>query len=103
MKKQGYTIRCGCHQYITLEYDGEFIFCLDNDFDYAEEMICRIETRTGMDFQDIPIKGSKDDFQGLRFFTGGWKRDFWNNFPDKEEVETYMNLKYGKVRSKSGR
>jgi hypothetical protein len=39
---------------------------------YAEEMIYKIETRVGMNFQDIPIKGCKDDFSGLRFFNGGW-------------------------------
>ena len=55
MEKTGFTIRCGGHTYITLEYDGKFIFCLDNDMMYAEEMIWRIEKRTRMNFQDIPI------------------------------------------------
>ena len=63
----GFTIRCGGHNYITLEWTGKFIFCLDNDLLYAEEMIHKIEKRTKMNFQDIPIKGSKDDFQGLIF------------------------------------
>lgn len=94
----GYTIRCDGHIYITLEYDGMFVFCLDNDMMYAEEMIHRIEKRTNMNFQDIPIKGHKDDFQGLRFFNGGWKRDFWGEFPDKKEVESYIKLKSGRVR-----
>lgn len=87
-----YTIKCSCHTYITLELEGKFIFCLDNDFQYAEEMIYIIEKRTGMNFQDIPVKGSKDDFRGLRFFNGGWKRDFWNNFPSKEEIERYRKM-----------
>lgn len=90
-----YTIRCGCHTYVTLEYDGTFLMCLDNDMMYAEEIISRIETRTRMKFQDIPIDGRKDDFSGLVFFTGGWKRDFWNEFPSEHEVTTYMNLKKG--------
>ena len=51
-----------------------------------------------MNFQDIPIKGFKEDFQGLRFFKGGWKRDFWGELPDKEEVECYMKLKKGVVK-----
>ena len=97
MEKTGFTIRCGGHTYITLEYDGKFIFCLDNDMMYAEEMIWRIEKRTRMNFQDIPIIGMKDDFQGLRFFNGGWKRDFWKKFPDKKEVEGYMKLKKGHI------
>ena len=54
----GFTIRCGGHNYITLEWNGKFIFCLDNDLLYAEEMIHKIEKRTKMNFQDIPIKGS---------------------------------------------
>lgn len=54
MEKTEFTIRCGNHTYITLEYDGKFIFCLDNDMMYAEEMIWRIENRTQMNFQDIP-------------------------------------------------
>ena len=90
-----YTIRCGCHTYITLEYNGKFVMCLDNDGMYAEEMIFRIEKRTGMKFQDIPIKGSKDDFSGLVFFRGGWKRDFWNEFPSEGEIKSYMNMKEG--------
>lgn len=98
MKNNGFTIRCDCHTYITLELDGKFVFCLDNDMMYAEEMIHRIEKRTKMNLQDIPIEGcSKDDFQGLRFFNGGWKRDFWAEFPDKKEVESYMNSKSGHI------
>lgn len=95
---KGYTIRCGGHNYITLEWNGDFIFCLDNDLEYAEEMIFKIEKRTGMKFQDIPIKGSKEDFNGLRFFKGGWKRDFWKEFPDAEETKSFMRLKRGVVK-----
>jgi len=92
----GFTIRCSGCTYITLEYDGKFIFCLDNDSMYAEEMIYEIEKRTRMNFQDIPIKGLKEDFRGLRFFNGGWKRKFWNEFPDKKEIDNYMRLKKGR-------
>ena len=96
MKNNEYTIRCTGHTYITLEWNGKFVFCLDNDFLYAEEMIYKIEKRTQMNFQDIPIIGSKDDFSGLRFFNGGWKRDFWKDFPVKEEVDGYMKMRHGK-------
>ena len=92
---EGYTIRCSGHNYITLEWNGKFIFCLDNDMHYAEEIIYNIEKRTGMNFQDIPIKGRKDDFRGLRFFNGGWKRDFWKDFPSKKEIDGYMKMKQG--------
>lgn len=98
MKNEGFTIKCTGHTYITLEWNDKFIFCLDNDMTYAEEMIFEIEKRTRMDFKDIPIKGRKDDFSGLRFFTGGWKRDFWNEFPDKKEIQAYMNMKNGVMR-----
>lgn len=92
---EGYTIRCGSHTYITLGWEGKFIFCLDNDMTYAEDMIYDIEKRTEMNFQDIPMKGRKDDFQGLRFFNGDWKRDSRNNFPSKEELEGYIKMKQG--------
>ena len=85
--REKYTIRCDLHTYITLEFNGKSILCLDNDFMYAEAMISKIEKRTGMNFKDITIKGTKDDFQGLRFRNGGLKRDFWGQFPSKNELE----------------
>lgn len=94
---EGYTIRCGHCTYLTLEHEGKLIFCLDNDLIYAEEMIHEIEKRTKMNFLDIPIKGRKEDFRGLRFFNGGWRRDFWGDFPSKSEIEGYMKLKKGEV------
>lgn len=94
-KEQGYTINCSGHTYITLEYDEKFIFCLDNDMMYAEEMIYEIEKRTQKDFKDIAIKGRKDDFSGLRFFNGGWKRNFWENFPSEKEITGYIKMKNG--------
>lgn len=96
--KSGYTIRCTSHTYVTLEKDGKHVCCYDNDIMKVEEIIYRIEERTGIDFRDIPIKGVKDDFSGLLFFRGGWKRDFWNEFPDEKEIQAYMNLKKGMVK-----
>lgn len=96
MAKSEYTIRCGGHNYITLEWNDKFIFCLDNDGMHAEEMIYQIEKRTQMNFLDITVKGSKDNFQGLRFFNGGWRRNFWNDFPSKAEIEGYMKMKNGR-------
>lgn len=93
----GFAIRCGGHNYVTLEWDGKFIFCLDNDMMYAEQIIREIEKRTRMKFRDIPIIGKKEDFQGLRFFNGGWKRNFWDQFPDDKEINSYINLKNGIV------
>ncbi len=59
-KKDEWTIRCSGHNYITLEWNEKFVFCLDNDMMYAEEMIYKIEKRTGVDFRNIKIKGQKD-------------------------------------------
>ena len=42
-KKDEWTIRCSGHNYITLEWNEKFVFCLDNDMMYAEEMIYKIE------------------------------------------------------------
>ena len=92
---KGYTIRCVSHTYVELKWNDKFIFCLDNDLIYAEEIIYKIEKRTQMGFQNIRIEGNKEDFRGLRFFRGGWKRDFWGEFPDSKEIESYMKLKRG--------
>lgn len=97
MENKGYTIKCGGHNYITLEWNEKFIFCLDNDVMYAEQIIYEVEKRTQMKFQDIQIKGSKEDFNGLRFFFGGWKRDFWNQFPDEKEIAAFMRMKNGQL------
>lgn len=101
-KKDEWTIRCSGHNYITLEWNEKFVFCLDNDMMYAEEMIYKIEKRTGVDFRNIKIKGQKEDFTGLRFFNGGWKRDFWGNFPSKDEIEAYIKLKMEKDKQNPG-
>lgn len=69
-----YTIRCGNHTYVTLEYDGKFVFCYDNDMECMETIIAKIEKRTGMKFTEIPRKGSVRDFDGLRFLIGGFKK-----------------------------
>ena len=86
-KKTGYTVHCGGHNYLTLECNGVFVFCLDNCLMYAEDMIRKVEDETGMDFRDIQILGRRDDFHGLRFRHGGWKRDFWDWFSNREESD----------------
>ena len=35
------------------------------------------EKRTKTPIKDIPIKGSKEDFKGIRFRVGGWRVDFF--------------------------
>ena len=96
MNTDGFSIKCSNHIYITLNWNGQCLFCMDNDIIYAEEMIYKIEKRTGMKFQDISIEGSKTDFRGIRFFNGGWKRDFWEDFPNEKEIKGFMVTKYGK-------
>lgn len=72
--KEKYTIRCTSHTYITLEWDNKFIACYDNDRQYMEEIVNLIEKRTRMKFADIDRKGSIEDFDGLRFLHGGFKK-----------------------------
>lgn len=69
-----YTIRCTCHTYVTLEYGGQFVRCYDNDMDYMEGIIEAIEKRTKTRFSDIPRIGLIEDFDGLRFLAGGFKK-----------------------------
>lgn len=90
-----YTIRCSGHTYVTLEWNDKFLKCFDNDIMYAEDIILKVEKRTGMNFKDIPTKGNKEDFRGLRFFNGGWKRNFWDDFPSRSELAGYKKMKYG--------
>lgn len=74
--KKGYSIKCDCHNYISLYYDGKFIHCYDNscgDDKYMENVIAKIEKRIRMKFVDIPIVGFISDFDGLRFLNGGFK------------------------------
>lgn len=92
-----YTIECGGYNYVTLKWNEQFIICYDNHLMYAEEIIHEIEKRTRRNFREIPIKGFKEDFQGLRFFNGGWKRDFWDKFPSKKEIKSFMTLKGGVI------
>ena len=89
-----YTIRCGGCTYVTLEWNDKFLNCFDNDMMYAEDIILAVEKRTGMNFKDISIKGNKEDFRGLRFFNGGWKRSFWDDFPSRNELDGYKKIKY---------
>ena len=69
-----YTIRCACHTYVTLEWNNKFVACYDNDMQYMEEIIEKIEKRTRMKFAEIPRKGYTQDFDGLRFLHGGFKK-----------------------------
>lgn len=91
----GYSIKCSGHHYVTLNWNDKFLFCFDNSTYYAEEIIYKIEKRTHMDFMDIPIDCDPSAFQGLRFFYGGWKRKFWEDFPSKSDIEGFMRLKDG--------
>ncbi len=81
----GFTIRCSGCTYITLEYDGKFIFCLDNDSMYAEEMLyarmlCGQYNQDKLEaFKDL-IESSDD-----RFVV------FYNFTSELEELEAIAN------------
>lgn len=72
-----FWIECEYHNYVTLYYGNQFIYCLDNSMYKVEEIIEKIEKRTRKKFSEIPINGNKDDFQGLLWLADGWRGDFW--------------------------
>ena len=72
--KSDWTMKCTCHTYVSLYWRGAHVFTMDNDGHYMEEIIERIQKRTGLRFNEIPIQGSRQDFDGLRFQNGGFKR-----------------------------
>lgn len=69
-----WSMKCTCHTYVTLCWDGQPTLTLDNDREYMEEIVEKIEKRTGLRFKEIPILGSRLDFSGLRYLNGGFKR-----------------------------
>ena len=80
---KGYLMECTCHNYISLYYNGKFIRCYDNslfrdnpneDEYYTEHIIAAIEKRTRKKITEIPIIGKIEDFDGLRFLYGGFKK-----------------------------
>lgn len=80
---KGWSMKCSCHTYITLYYDGKFIHCFDNDLHsdnllkdeyYTEHIIAAIEKRTHLKVTDIPIIGHIEDFDGMRFLHNGFTR-----------------------------
>lgn len=83
VKIEGWSMKCFGHNYIELYYDGNFIHCYDNDLHiensskdeyYTEHIIASIEKRTKMKITDIPIIGCVEDFDGMRFLHGGFKK-----------------------------
>ena len=85
---KGWSIRCSSHTYVTLMYDGKFVICLDNDTQYMELIINYVEKRTQLKFTDIPILGSIEDFDGLRFLNGGFKKGYeWLNKSQEKTAE----------------
>lgn len=82
-KIEGWSMKCFCHNYIELYYDGKFVYCFDNNLHiedsakdeyYTEHIIASIEKRTKMKITDIPIIGCIEDFDGMRFLHGGFKK-----------------------------
>lgn len=82
-KIEGWSMKCFSHQYIELYCDGNFVHCYDNniyvenpskDEYYTEHIIASIEKRTKMKITDIPIIGNVEDFNGMRFLYGGFKK-----------------------------
>ena len=97
MKIQGYSMKCSGHNYITLCYDGKFVHCYDNaqhddnpnkDEYYTEHNIASIEKRTRMKITDIPIIGHVEDFDGMLFLYGGFKKGSeWLNKNQEQKLK----------------
>lgn len=80
---KGFSIECKGHNYINLYYDGKLVHCYDNDLHldnetkdeyYTEHIIKSIEKRTRTKITDIPIIGHVEDFDGMRFLNGGFRK-----------------------------
>ena len=69
-----WSMKCTVHTYVSLYWDGAQVLTMDNDGHYMEEIIEKIEKRTGLRFNEIPIQGSRQDFSGLRYLNGGFKK-----------------------------
>lgn len=70
---EGFSMKASSHTYVTLYWNDNFLFCCDNDFEKAEDIIAKIEKRTRKKFSEIPIKGEVDDFSGFFWRTkSGW-------------------------------
>ncbi len=83
VKIEGWSMKCGSHNYITLFFNGRFVHCFDNNLHvensqkdeyYTEHIITTIEKRTKMKITDIPIIGRIEDFDGMRFLNGGFRK-----------------------------
>lgn len=97
VKIKNWSMKCFNHNYIELYYDDKFVHCFDNDIHnenplkdeyYTEHIIAAIEKRTKMKITEIPVIGSVEDFDGMRFLHGGFKKgsewlrkeqEYWNN------------------------
>lgn len=98
IKIKGWSMDCSCHNYITLYYDGKFVHCFDNalHFDnpakdeyYTENIIVAIEKRTKLKITDISIIGQIEDFDGMRFLHGGFKKGAeWLNKSQEHKSRT---------------
>ena len=72
--KSNWSMKCTCHIYVSLYWKDSHVLTMDNDGHYMEEIIEKIEKRTGLRFNEIPIQGSRQDFSGLRYLNGGFKK-----------------------------
>lgn len=66
-----YSLRCDGHTYITLSWNGRFIYCWDNDMYMMEDIIKAVEKRTQTPFESIR-KENPDTYEwdGLKFRIG---------------------------------
>lgn len=69
-----WAIRVSCHTYVSLYWFGKFVACYDNDIEYAESIIQKIEKRTRRKIAELPlIECTPSDFSGFRFNGKGFR------------------------------
>ena len=73
-----YSLRCDGHTYVTLSWNGRFIYCWDNDMIIMENIIKAVEKRTQMPFESIRKENPDTcEWDGLRFRAGFKKARDW--------------------------
>lgn len=75
--RDNYSLRCSGHTYVTLSWNGKFIYCWDNDMYKMEDIVKAVEKRTQMPFGGIKKENPIYEWDGLRSRTGFKKAKDW--------------------------
>ena len=73
MSKDEYSLKAGCHTYITLLRNGTFVRCYDNDIMEADDIIKAIEKYTGSKITKLKLQNDISAFNGFHFLGRGFR------------------------------